>query len=495
MKLFQTMFQTSLVALALAGSAQAQSLSPFNNQPTTGSGNSATGSWQKLKNQPTFQTDTALLLTDATVMVHEYETPNWWRLTPTSAGSYVNGTWSQVASMSSDYCPLYFDSAVLPDGRLLVEGGEYNPCASDETPLGAIYDPIANTWTNVNPPDGWSNIGDSTAVVLPNGQFMLGQNASTLQAVFNASNLTWTSVGFGKADHFAEEGFALLPNGKILTVDTEDGTNSEIYNPSTEQWSFAGDVKTVLGDNGGLPIVDEIGPMIQRPNGTVVAFGATSHNSVYNEKTGTWTPGPDFPNGDAIADGPASILTNGNVLAFTSPFFASPGTFYEFDGSKFNLAPGTASSPTQPSFQGRLLSLPTGQVLYTVSDGATIDVEVYTPKGEVNDSWRPVITSVPGSVTRGNSYKISGTQFNGLSVGATYGDDEQVATNYPIVVILTVNGFFAARTHDHSSMGIATGSKIVSTTFDVPASIPRGPALISVVANGIASYPRLINVK
>ena len=116
--------------------------------------------------------------------------------------------------------------------------------------------------------------------------------------------------------------------------------------------------------------------MIQRPNGTVVAFGATSHNSVYNEKKGTWTPGPDFPNGNAIADGPASILTNGNVLAFTSPFFASPGTFYEFDGSKFNLVPGTASSPTQPSFQGRLLSLPTGQVLYTVSDGATIDVEV-----------------------------------------------------------------------------------------------------------------------
>jgi hypothetical protein len=64
---------------------------------------------------------------DATVMVHEFETPNWWRLTPNKAGSYVNGTWSQVASMAADYCPLYFDAAVLPDGRLLVEGGEYNP--------------------------------------------------------------------------------------------------------------------------------------------------------------------------------------------------------------------------------------------------------------------------------------------------------------------------------------------------------------------------------
>jgi hypothetical protein len=205
MKLFQTMFQTSVVALALAGSAHAQFLSPSNNQAATGNGKPAVGSWQKLKNQPTFQTDTALLLTDATVMVHEYETQNWWRLTPTSAGSYVNGTWSQVASMAADYCPLYFASAVLPDGRLLVEGGEYNPCGVGETAQGAIYDPIANTWTNVNPPSGWDAIGDSPTVVLANGKLMMGQNkgdGTTLQALFDASNLTWTSIGSGKADSF-----------------------------------------------------------------------------------------------------------------------------------------------------------------------------------------------------------------------------------------------------------------------------------------------------
>ena len=84
--------------------------------------------WQKLTNQPTFQTDTALLLTDGTVMMHEYCEPNWWRLTPDNTGSYLNGTWSQLASMPSDYGPLYFASAVLPDGRVIVEGGEYNFC-------------------------------------------------------------------------------------------------------------------------------------------------------------------------------------------------------------------------------------------------------------------------------------------------------------------------------------------------------------------------------
>jgi hypothetical protein len=40
-----------------------------------------------LYNQPPFQTDTSLLLTDGTVMMHEYATPNWWRLTPDNSGS------------------------------------------------------------------------------------------------------------------------------------------------------------------------------------------------------------------------------------------------------------------------------------------------------------------------------------------------------------------------------------------------------------------------
>ena len=278
MKLFQTLFMTSVMAVASIGFAAAQSWIPLANASKR-----AVGTWQKLANQPTFQTDTALLLTDATVMVHEYKTPNWWRLTPTKSGSYVNGTWSSLPSMRSDYCPLYFVSAVLPDGRVLVEGGEYNSCVvdGDESTLGEIYDPVAKTWTDVAPPAGWNKIGDSPAVVLPNGTFMMGDgtDGNTDQVLFNARTLSWTTVGTGKADIFGEEGFALLPNGKVLTVDTENGTNSEIFNPSTGNWSSAGSTIVELPDNGGLPIVPEIGPMIQRPNGTVVAFGATTQDA------------------------------------------------------------------------------------------------------------------------------------------------------------------------------------------------------------------------
>jgi len=41
----------------------------------------------------------------------------WYTLTPDNTGSYINGTWTQVASLPSGYSPLFFSSAVLPDGK------------------------------------------------------------------------------------------------------------------------------------------------------------------------------------------------------------------------------------------------------------------------------------------------------------------------------------------------------------------------------------------
>ena len=106
--------------------------------------------WQPLSNAPPFDPGVMLLLTDGQVMVQdqgdsEAGTGNWWLLTPDAHGDYADGTWTQAASMPSDYAPMYAASAVLPDGRLISVGGEYNFGVFDETNLGAIYDPVANT--------------------------------------------------------------------------------------------------------------------------------------------------------------------------------------------------------------------------------------------------------------------------------------------------------------------------------------------------------------
>src|SRR5215467_277670 len=113
-------------------------------------------SWQPLTHQPDFTAGTLLLLTDGTVMVHHEDAnggySDWHKLTPDINGSYVNGTWTQVASLPSNYGPMSFASAVLADGRLIIEGGEQNFTQFVWTNMGAIYNPLNDTWTSMNPP-------------------------------------------------------------------------------------------------------------------------------------------------------------------------------------------------------------------------------------------------------------------------------------------------------------------------------------------------------
>ena len=108
-------------------------------------------------------------------------------MTPDDTGSYVDGTWKKIASLQSGYSPLYHSAAILPDGRLVIQGGEYN---GSNTPVwtnqGAIYDPVKNKWTPLTPPAGWSQIGDAQSVILSNGTFMMGDPFDNEDAQLNA---------------------------------------------------------------------------------------------------------------------------------------------------------------------------------------------------------------------------------------------------------------------------------------------------------------------
>jgi hypothetical protein len=457
-------------------------------------GDSGILSWHPLVTQPTFSTDTALLLTDGTVMVHSADDASmWWRLAPDSFGQYGNGTWSQLASLPAGYAPTYFASAVLPDGRVLVEGGEYNGDGGNpvDTTLGALYDPVANTWTPIAPPTGWSTVGDAPGAVLANGVFMMGNATTAEEALFDAGALTWTTTGNGKADLNEEEGWTLLPSGQLLTIDCLNGTQSELYDPEAGAWTGAGSTTVTLVDQ------QEIGPAVLLPNGDVMATGATPHTAVLHAKT--WSAGPDLPGSDAgqlvLGDAPAALLPNGNVLCIASPGLYQTGAhFLEYDGGTFAEVAGTPNAAADSNFFMRVLILPTGEVM--VLDGTT-DVELREPSGTPDPAWMPTLTTVPSTATRGTTYAIHGTQFNGLSQAMQYGDDAQMATNYPLVRITNnASGHvFYARTHDHSTMAVATGNQDVSTSFDVPMAAETGPSEIVVVANGIASMPAAITIQ
>jgi hypothetical protein len=465
-------FAVTMLLVACCSLSQAQTVTRLNHQPPDGAG-------------------ITFLLTDGTVLAQGYNDRDWWKLTPDITGSYVNGTWTQVASLASNYSPDAFASQTLADGRVLIEGGEYNFGQFTLTNLGAVYDPAANTWTPLTPPSGWDYIGDSPSSMLPNKHFLIGRKLDMQMAELDPTTMIWTAMGStGKADFNAEEGWALMPDGTILTADVLANPNSERYLPSEQMWISDGSTVALLQgppEEGCLSYgggqycpPGEIGPEILRPDGTVFATGArhsgasTGHTSVYHPGSsptspGTWVAGPDFPNHDDAGDNFAALLINGKVLVE-----GNSGDFYEFDGTNF--------VQTASGGYGSLLVLPTGEIL--LGGEAT-----YTTAGSYIQPWAPLVSYVPTSLTRGDSYLVFGRQFNGLSQAEGFGDEYETNTNYPLVRITNnaTGHVFYAKTHDHSTMAVATKATPTFTHFDVPAGMETGPSKLVVVTNGIPS--------
>jgi len=498
-------------------------------EPTRSTPSASGGVWQLVTKGPTNGLCNPLLLTDATVMVHECDTPNWYRLVPDAKGDYADGAWYYMASLpvigGTQYAPQYHASAVLPDGRAIIMGGEYNGGNTGVwTRLGAIYDPLANTWTPVKAPTGpgWKMIGDAAGVVLSNGVFMLASCCAfpAADALLNPTSLTWTKTGAPNAGgkYQDEQGYELLPKGDVLTVDiwtaypNGNATNAEQYSPWAGTWSSAGVTPTSLPDPAQCGNY-EIGPAVLRGDGTVVAFGGNTGcvagatadpTAIYDTKAGAWAAGPDVPavcgvggaTACTLADAPAALLPDGSILfAASSGYGQRPTHFFEFRPRNkiVQVADTVRGASTSGSYYYNFLVLPNGQVLST---DFSAFAEVYTPAGSPIAAWAPVVLQAPARVAAGRSYTINGQQLNGRSQGAYYGDDAQGSTNYPIVKIVnTATGdVFYARSYNFSQMSVAPNAHDESMQFAVPSTILTGPAKLYVIANGVASQPVSVTV-
>lgn len=463
----------------------------------------SSGTWTSLANPfPGKLPDTALLLTDGAVIMHDGCTPNWYRLTPDNTGNYVKGAWAPAAALPSGYGPFYFASQVLADGRVMISGGEYNlKCVTTAdavwTNKGALFDPVANTWTDVPPPSGWTTIGDSPSAVRQDGSYMVANAKSKDLAIASIAGtaVTWTvkaSTGTHKRDVYGEEAWTHLPDHTLLTVDanralTGTVSKTEVFRQKSNTWASGHDTSAQMVEKKG----HDIGPAVLLPSGLVYQFGGTGNTSIYDPVAKTWTAGPAMPDGNVSQEGPAAVLPSGNILVQLSPTgFKTPSMFYEV---AVTSTTATFTRVTDPpgvakisSYEGRMLMLPTGEVLWS-SDLGTLSI--YTPQGAPDVAWKPVIAQMATKLKVGaTNVVLRGKLLHGLSEGGYYGDDAQMSTNYPLVRITNTGSHHVcfARTHDHSVMGVAdtTGSR---TEFDIPAACETGASTLAVVVNGIAS--------
>ncbi len=437
----------------------------------------AAGTWTALKNSAPVGIETMLLLPDGTVMGLYYQAANdWYKLTPDSHGSYVNGTWSPMSSMI--HGRLYFGSTILANGQVFVAGGEYVDSSHGET-----YDPIRNLWTAA--PGAINGLADGAVETLPNGNVLLAAPYSGAAGtpIFNVASNTWTT---GIQSPGTDEAcFVKLPDGSILCPGS---TTSSRFIPALNQWVADGNIPVPLFSGG------ETGSAYLLPNGNIFAIGY-ANTAIYtpsgNSSPGTWVAGPPIPNGLNCGDSPAAMMVNGTILLVADTGYTSGASSvfeYDYTTNAFTQVATPFGNPG-PAFICSMLDLPDGGILFSYLQGQLWE---YTPSGSPLAVGQPAISSVVQNTD--GTFTLTGTLLNGITEGAAFGDDLTCATNYPIVRLTGTDGsVYYARTFNWSSTGVDSGTNpspaTKTTQFALPLGLPPGTYSLVVTANGNPSNP------
>jgi hypothetical protein len=448
----------------------------------------AGGTWAALTSPPPVGVNNCLLLSDGTVLGMN-GAGQCVRLTPDIHGSYINGTWTQLTTMNSSR--LFFSSVVLTNGNVFVAGGEYGDANHYDAEL---YDSQANTWTVI--PGSQSpnfNYSDSPSQMLPNGNVLDSDSQSTYQFYNVASN---TMVHGGPCGDMNEVCWVKLANGAIFGVNNY-GTAAEHFVSSIGAW-VVDTSSTPSGFQGG----DDANYLL--PNGQVFHVGSTTNTGFYTPgasatSAGTLVNGPNLPivgtNQLVAGESPGAMLVDGNILLVLAPngggaSGGAPAYFYEYNylSNTFTptTAPGGATYGTSP-FVTSMLDLPDGSVLF-VGGQNSASLYIYTPVAVPLAAGQPIINGITENLD--GSYHLTGTNLNGISEGAMFGDDEQMACNYPLVRLTnnTSGNVYYARTHDWSSTTVQNTNQ-VTTEFSLPPNFPPGTYSLVVTAVGNPSTP------
>jgi len=395
--------------------------------------------------------------------------------------------------------------SVLPSGQILT----YDLFQSIATNTGyaETYTPTTGLWKSISPADGTAR---GTLPVLSDPQvgyelgpilrlldgrtLVIGANQHT--ALYAPGSNTWApgpdmhadltgpggtikNAPFGADDAAA----AILPNGHVfLTADA--GPNPISQSASTKAGSASVSLPTTAGLQPTWSIAQADRKHTTIPPGTVI-YSVDSSTSI--------TLGQYDSSGNLV---PVNALTTqASIGLVLGGIFSAPTQLFDLDPDARTMTPiaGPAGSllATEGAYVTRMLILPTGQLL--LSDSSN-QLYVYTPHGSAPAWLRPAIFDVD---YRGDGeFKLTGIRLNGQSAGASYGDDDEMDENYPIVRLEnpTTGNVYYCRTTNWDSVRVG-GNRPETVDFTLNPAVTPGRYELTVVGAGVASQPVPIRIR
>ena len=318
-------------------------------------------------------------------------------LTVTTTAPANVGQWGPPQSLGM----LAIHAALLNTGKVLLWG--YPVGRSGGPSPARLYDPVANTFTDVTVP--WPiDIFCSALAFLPNGTLLVdgGTDDAQFPADSGITNTTFFTPSTGLWSTGPVMTYArwyptvlAMPNGTILAASgaAQNGTTIEneleSYNPTTNTW-------TVLPTSANItPPVDLYPLLIALGNGNVFYPAPRPNSTVFNPKTNTWSAVANMnfgtrdhaaavlePGGEAvmIVGGAANDIGGGGSptnttetinLAATTPAwtYGTPMNVARFNHNLLYLADGSLlvvggdqnQHYSSPVFQSELYSFTTGK--------------------------------------------------------------------------------------------------------------------------------------
>ncbi len=195
---------------------------------------------------------------------------------PVTPGQVPAGQWTTLAASPI----VAVHNMLLPNGKFLVFDGWEQPQPT------YVFDPVANTYSEVNAPD---SIFCSGNVLLPDGRVMTVGGYGSLKggdlgikdtAIFDPATSTWTRV----ADMHLERWYPTLTelaDGRYVAISGNSSDPShwadtpEVYDPSSNTWTLLSGVSTPQVHEEEYPF------SYLAPNGKVFTIGPSEDQSFF----------------------------------------------------------------------------------------------------------------------------------------------------------------------------------------------------------------------